>query len=261
VFNSNNTPFEATGTEDALKPGDFSPTMGLETDMTNRAYRAEETFGADDAITAESFRAYKFDIAYSTRSDFARQIAEVTALDPGSDADLRAAQALLKGWDRRTNVGSRAAALAVLMGNEAEHSDDHPDVPPLDALRHAIKTLKTHFGRIDPQWGEVNRIRRGTLDLAIDGGPDTYRAVDGDPQPDGTLTAAAGDTLIMFVTWDQAGALSSESIHQFGSATLDGHSPHYADQTPLFVAMKTKPVLFNQSELAGKIEADYSPGR
>jgi acyl-homoserine-lactone acylase len=260
VFNSNNTPFQASGAQDALKPADFSPTMGIQTDMTNRAFRAEETFGADAAITAEAFRKYKFDIAYSERSDLAREIAEVVKIDPGSDNDLSAAQALLKGWDRRTNIDSRAAALAVLMRAEAAHSDSRPDVPPVDALRHAIKTLKTHFGRIDPEWGQVNRIRRGDLDLAIDGGPDIYRAVYGVAQKDGTLTATAGDTLIMFVTWDKTGALSSDSINQFGSATLDLHSPHYADQTPLFVAMKTKPVLFTQSQLEGNVEADYHPG-
>ena len=64
----------------------------------------------------------------------------------------------------------------------------------------------------------------------------------------------------MFVTWDKTGKLSSESIHQFGSATLDATSPHYADQTRLFVAMKTKPVLFTRTQLAGHIEADYRPG-
>jgi acyl-homoserine-lactone acylase len=261
VFNSNNTPFEATGTEDALKPGDFSPTMGIQTDMTNRAYRAQETFGADAAITGEAFRAYKFDITYSDRSDLAREIAEVIKVDPGSDHDLGSAQALLKNWDRRTNVSSRATALAVLMRTEAAHSDSHPDVPPIEALRHAITTLKTHFGRLDPEWGQVNRIRRGKLDLPIDGGPDIYRAVYGVSQSDGTLTASAGDTFIMFVTWDKSGALSSDSINQYGSATLDSHSPHYADQTPLFVAMRTKPVLFTQSQLAGNIEVDYRPGK
>ena len=260
VFNSNNTPFQATGAEDALKPEEFSPTMGIQTDMTNRAYRAQETFGADPAITAEAFRAYKFDITYSDRSDFALKIADVIRLDPGQDADLRAAQELLKGWDRRTNVGSRAAALAVLMCTEAAHSDSHPDVPLIDALRHTITALKTHFGRIDPEWGQVNRIRRGKLNLALDGGPDIYRAVYGVRQSDGTLTASAGDTFIMFVTWNKGGTLSSTSINQFGSATQDSHSPHFADQTPLFVAMQTKPVLFTQTQLAGNVEADYRPG-
>src|SRR5579863_7721225 len=82
----------------------------------------------------------------------------------------------------------------------------------------------------------------------------------GEKRPDGTLTVMAGDTLIMFVTWDKAGQLSSESIHQFGSATMDRNAPHYADQVPLFVAMNTKPVLFTQAQLAGHIEADYRPG-
>jgi acyl-homoserine-lactone acylase len=260
VFNSNNTPFQATGAEDALKQSDFSTTMGIQMNMTNRAYRALETFGADPAITGEAFRKYKFDIAYSEHSDIAREIDEVLKTDPGADAELGKAQTLLKDWDRKTNVASRAAALGVLMATEAAHSDSHPDVAPIEALRHAITTLKTNFGRVDPEWGRVNRIRRGTLDLPIDGGPDTYRAVYGVAQKDGTLTASAGDTFIMFVTWDKNGALSSDSIHQFGSATLDEHSAHYADQTPLFVAMKTKPVLFTQSQLQGNVEADYHPG-
>ena len=75
------------------------------------------------------------------------------------------------------------------------------------------------------------------------------------------MTAQSGDTLIMFVTWGGNGQLSSESIHQFGSATLDERSPHYADQTPRFVAMETKPVLFTHDALRGHIEADYAPGQ
>ena len=65
----------------------------------------------------------------------------------------------------------------------------------------------------------------------------------------------------MFVSWDKAGKLSSQSIHQYGSATLDKASPHYADQGKLFVEMKTKPVLFNRADLAGQIERSYRPGR
>ena len=44
-----------------------------------------------------------------------------------------------------------------------------------------------------------------SLTFAIDGGPDIYRAVYGVAQADGTLTASAGDTFIMFVTWDKIG--------------------------------------------------------
>jgi acyl-homoserine-lactone acylase len=261
VFNSNNTPFRATGARDALKAADFPASMGLQTNMTNRALRAEETFGADAAITDQAFRAYKFDIAYSARSDMAKVVAFVVALDPKGDADVVAAQRLLRTWDRRTNIESRAAALAVLTALPMADDLEAGRMPnPRAPLLAAIRTLRTHFGRIDPTWGQINRIMRGRVDLPIDGGPDTYRAVYGEPQGDGRLKAMAGDTFIMFVTWDRAGKLSSESIHQFGSATLDTRSPHYADQTPLFVAMKTKPVLFTEDQLAGHIEEDYAPG-
>jgi acyl-homoserine-lactone acylase len=262
VFNSNNTPFHATAPSGDLKPEDFSPTLGIQTDMTNRAWRAIETYGADPHITADAFHAYKYDLAYSTRSEVAKVLAEVVAIYPGTDADLQQARAILQLWDRRTDVANRGAALAILTIEPVltTRLQGTAAIRPSDALREAIATLKTHFGRLDPKWGQLNRLRRGTLSLPIDGGPDIFRGVYGEKQPDGTLTAMAGDTFVMFVTWDKAGKLTSESIHQFGSATLDRNSPHYADQAPLFVAMKTKAVLFTQAQLAGHVEADYRPG-
>lgn len=262
VFNSNNTPFEASAPDDNLKPRDYSATLGIQTNMTNRAWRALETFGTDKSITAASFRQHKFDIAYSAHSDVAKMIARICSLSVSGNPELRAAQAILSRWDRRTNIENRGAALAVLTAAPVIHAELEglPRVDPVSSLQDAVKTLREHFGRLDPTWGEVNRIRRGKLDLPIDGGPDTFRAVYGAPQLDGTLTAVGGDTFIMFVTWDRNGRLSSESIHQFGSATLDGSSPHYADQTPMFVKTQTKPVLFTENELKGHIEEDYSPG-
>jgi penicillin amidase/acyl-homoserine-lactone acylase len=262
VFNSNNTPFQATAPQDDLKPSDFPPTLGIQTNMTNRAWRALETFGADPSITADEFRTYKFDLTYSVHADITRMLAEIFAADTGNDTDLKQAQAILKGWNRKTDIHNRATALAVLMGVRA--APEEPGGPwkekPLDALKEAIRVLKSHFGRLDPEWGQVNRFRRGTLDLPVDGGPDIYRAVYGKQQDDGTLTAVDGDTFIMFVTWDKNGKLSSQSIHQFGAATLDETSPHYADQSPLFVKMQMKPVWFTENDLAGHIAADYRPG-
>ena len=265
VFNSNNTPFQATAPEDDLKPSDFSPTLGIQTNMTNRAMRALETFGADASITADAFRRYKFDLTYSVHADIARMIAEVLKADSNGDPDLKQAQQILKSWNRRTDIHNRGAALAVLMGVRVVPPDPDSDgrwkKKPLDALKEAMALLKAHFGRLDPEWGEVNRFRRGKLDVPIDGGPDIYRAVYGTQQDDGTLTAVDGDTFIMFVSWDKNGKLSSQSIHQFGSATLNEGSPHYADQTPLFAAMRLKPVWFTETELKGHIEADYRPGQ
>lgn len=263
VFNANNTPFQATAFGDGLDPVSFSPTMGIQTNMTNRALRLVETFAADDQITPEEFRAYKFDLAYSRRSDVAGVIGELLALDAKDDTDIAAAQEILRRWDFRTNTANRSAALAlmtvvpVITGRTPEGKA----VTPMKALTASIKLLREHFGRLDPEWGQVNRLRRGGVDLPIDGGPDTLRAVYGKPGEDGRLTAVAGDTFVMFVTWDRKGQLSSQSIHQFGTATLDAASPHYADQAPSFAAMRLKPVLFTEAQLAGNITETYRPGQ
>lgn len=263
VFNSNNTPFQATAPEDDLKPSDYPAWMGIQTNMTNRAMRVLETYGRDPHISAQAFRAYKYDLFYSAHSAVAEDIREIEAVNPGKDANLKRAQQILERWNRKTDIHNRGAALAVLMGTRvAPEEDGGPrKMQPLPALREAMAVLEDHFGRLDPEWGQVNRFRRGKYDLPIDGGPDVYRAVYGEPQPDGTLTARGGDTFIMFVQWDKNGKLSSQSIHQFGSATLDKASKHYDDQVPMFVAMKTKPVLFTRDELKGHIEADYQPGQ
>ncbi len=262
VFNANNTPFAATAGDDGLKPADFPDWMGIQTNMTNRSYREQETFGADNSITPQEFAAYKFDISYSRRSEIGLMLAELNGVDPGNDLDLTKALLLLARWDLRASQDSRAAALGILTA-QAIHDgkEDGKPIKTLDALRQTMQKLKLNFGRIDPAWGEVNRIRRGSVDLGIDGGPDTIRAVYGKPDPKGRLVAMAGDTFIMFVSWDRFGKLSSQSIHQFGSATLDERSPHYADQTPMFVKEQLKPVLFTEEQLASNIEADYRPGQ
>ncbi len=262
LYNANNTPFRATAANDNLKPEDFPASMGIQTDMTNRALRAEETWGADRSITAEAFRVYKYDLQYSDGSHMAKLIDQILQADAGDDADLAEAQRILAAWDRVANQESRGAALGVLMAEPVVRAGLAGREAPaaLDTLRDAIGTLKTHHGRLDPAWGEVNRLRRGSVDLPVDGGPDTLRAIYGALQDDGTLTARGGDTLIMFVEWDRAGRLKSESVHQFGTATRDESSPHYADQAPLFAAMQTKPVRFEEEDLADHVVESYRPG-
>ena len=70
-----------------------------------------------------------------------------------------------------------------------------------------------------------------------------------------------GDTLIYFVEWDPSGKVSAESIHQFGSATFDSASPHYADQTPLYQRQEMKPVWLDEADVRHHLEREYRPGR
>jgi acyl-homoserine-lactone acylase len=261
VFNSNNNPLIATAPEDNMKPADFAPHLGLQTNMTNRSLRVLETYARNTSITPEEFEAYKYDLSYSDQSILAGLIQQALTFDATGNSDLAAAQNILRNWDRRTDIANRGAALAIMMGEPLGRAAEMGEpLPPLrPALDAAITSLKTHFGRLDPTWGEVNRLVRGNVNVPIPGGPDVYRAVYGAAQKDGTFKANGGDTFIMFVTWDKNGGLSSRSIHQYGSATMDATSPHYADQAKLFAQMQTKPVIFNRADLVGQIERSYRP--
>ncbi|MFZ9127033.1 MAG: acylase [Steroidobacteraceae bacterium] len=262
LFNANNTPFVATGGDDGLRREDFLTEMGIQQDMTNRAWRILETYGADLSITEREFRDYKYDLAYSTHSATAGVVRELLAGAEQASPGLKPALDLLATWDLRADQGNRAAALAVLTATEVIKQRDlaRQEVVPMQVLDHYVSFLTQHYGRIDPEWGEVNRLRRGSIDLPVDGAPDVVRAIYGVEDEDGRLRATAGDTMVMFVSWDRDGRLSSEVVHQFGSATSLPESQHYADQAPLFAGMRTRPVLFSEEQLTGQVVEDYLPG-
>jgi acyl-homoserine-lactone acylase len=62
------------------------------------------------------------------------------------------------------------------------------------------------------------------------------------------------------VAWDPDGQVQSYSIHQYGSATLDENSPHYADQSPLFAERQLKLVWFDETDIRANLESEYRPG-
>jgi acyl-homoserine-lactone acylase len=262
VFNANNTPYVSSVGEGQPRPQDFSPTLGIETRMTNRAHRLRRLLANEETISAEDFRRIKYDLSYDEdASGMPEFIAYLQTELAAEDADLQEAFELLKSWDYSTRIDSRSAALAMLTAQpllDFRHARE--DVDLSQQLREASAYLMQHFGRIDPTYGELNRLRRGDQEWPIDGGPDILRAVyTTSDEETGKLLDVAGDSYIMFVEWDKDGKVSSTSVHSFGSATLDESSPHYADQSPLFVEMREKPVHLELEEVLQHATRDYSP--
>jgi len=263
VVNMNHTPFAATTGPDNPRAEDFPPEAGIETYYTNRGRRGIELFGADESISAEEFRAYKFDKRYSEQSEARKIVAELLERIAAGDPELGEAREVLARWRLTTEAADTSAALAVATALPIVLAQRHGEPPPdaLASLRAAMQALRRHHGRLDPPWADVNRIRRGALDLGVGGGPDVLRAVETDRLgDDGRFESQTGDTLILFSTWDASGAQTIETIHQFGSATLDASSPHYADQLPLFAREQTKRVPLSEAELLAGGAKTYRPG-
>jgi penicillin amidase/acyl-homoserine-lactone acylase len=134
---------------------------------------------------------------------------------------------------------------------------EEPDL--IETFLGVAHNLKKAHGRIDVEWSEVNRLRRGDLDIGLGGGPDILHAVYGGEPENGTVSGRAGDCYVLMVEFDEDG-VTSQSIHQYGSATMDESSPHYADQSPLFAERRMKPVWLDEADIRANLEREYRPG-
>lgn len=262
VLSANQTPFEVSADEDNPDPSAYSPTAGFDPRMSNRALRGTELMRALGPISAEEFSAIKHDKAYSQNSDPARHVEIALALDYESDARLQAAQQVLADWDLVTDIDNTSAALGVCLVSASEivSADPVTDTIVMSEFERCVNVLESRFGRVDPQWGEVNRHVRGDVNVAVGGGPDILRAIYGRGlEEDGYLTNVAGDGLYYLVSWDAQGEQSILGTHHFGSATLDPSSPHYADQAEAFALEQLRDPLFNPDKLAANTARRYQP--
>ena len=262
LFSANATPFNITDEICNSDRANFSETFGIEDRITNRSRRVLELLGSDEAISRDELLSYRADAKYDPRSDLMQLVVELVTTKT-EDETLKQAQEILRNWDGDTAQESRGAALAVITGTRAlgyEYLEAERD--PMEALAETANDLMENFGRLDPEWGEVNRIIRGDVNLPLDGAPDVLRAIYADRDgvaKEGVMNAFAGDTHIIIADWAEDGSVTVDSIHNYGSATLDESSPHYSDQAELFAAGGYKRIAMTLEDVLKEATADYRP--
>ncbi len=261
VQNCNSSPFRTTVGAGNPEPGAYPARLGIETRMTNRALRALERLATAPPVDDAVFHDIKYDMAYSERSEVAGWVGEILATAPFEEPRLDAAAAHLAAWDLRVEPGSRHAALGVLAtrGGLNARREGAPLPDFATEFRRAVAALHRDHGRIDPPWREVNRLRRGDVDLGVGGGPDVLHAVYGGELEDGRVAGHTGDSYVLLASFGEDG-VRSRSIHQYGNAMGRPDSPHYADQAPLFVQRRLKPVWLDEAEIRANLEREYRPG-
>lgn len=265
VVNANHTPFQSSGAGDNPDPQNFPPHYGVDTRTTNRGLRIQALYGGDEKITSEEFVEYKMDDIYAADSRVMELVHTLVDTFDGEDDDLQSAIDVLKNWNGAVTKENRFAALAILTAQRARGyllNDENIETPDyLEALRQTAEELSAAYGRLDPEWGEVVRLKRGDVSLPLDGGPDTLRAVYASRESgDFPLTAAGGDTYILYADWSGSRDVEIKTIHQFGAATLDENSPHYADQASVFAAEEWKTPPMQLDALLEEATADYRVG-
>jgi acyl-homoserine-lactone acylase len=264
VHSANQTPFNVTAEADNVKIEKYAPGHGFQMDMTNRAVRGLELFQTlGPRISKEEFSAIKHDKFYSPNTDYVAYLGQIAEVE-FTDSKRQQAQKILAAWDLGTDLANTSAAMGTCVflaaqPKENRHEDGKPEISKI--LDNCIAGLDNAVGRMDPPWGEVNRHVRGDLNLPVAGGPDILRAIYGRGiDQDGYLTNVAGDGLYYLVEWDAAGALTVEGVHQFGSATLDETSPHYADQAEDYALEILHDPWFSEAALQQNLLRAYRPG-
>ncbi len=267
VVNANNEPWRASSPADSPKAEDFPEHWGVRARSTNRGLRTQELYGADASITADEFVTYKMDDFYSEASNLRLLVGDaIEDKAIAGEPALAEAIGVLRNWDGSTRRDNRSAALAIAFGRNALGillNGDDAEIPDRKAaLEKAAADLKAGFGRLDPAWGDVNRLKRGAIDAPIDGGPDTLRAIYSlSDYSQGAGEAIAGDTYILVAEWLSDGTQRLRTIHQFGAATLDASSPHFSDQAPLFAEEEWKSPPMSLEQVLAEATSDIRPGR
>ena len=268
IHSANQTPFQVSAEADNPNKDDYAIEDGFPTRMTNRADRGLELLAELESISEQQFFDIKHDKKYSVNSRAYAYLQQAASADLGviqgdNLQSYQDAQTLIANWDLSTDIENRGAALsACVLGGEWLSEQRGSDAPKaLDELVRCTNLLLSTSGRIDPLWGDVNRHVRGDLNIPVAGGPDTLRAIYGmGMEKDGYLTNVAGDGLYYQVSWDAQGNLKVRGVHQYGAATLDENSPHYADQAEDYANEILHDPLFDDARRQAKIERRYRPG-
>ena len=258
IASTNQDPFKVTSVSDNLKSSQYSSTLGLQTRMTNRAYRSIELFDQYKTVNEEEFDLIKFDNKYSKQSRSYSYVSKIFDMDFESPK-LNEARDVLKNWDLGTDFKNTSAALGVcVLSNEwiSEQGQRMPQDPEI-SFRECVGELENTYGRVNPPWSERNFIVRGDKKISVQGGPDVLRAIYGRNDKEGDLKAAGGDGLYIHVSWDKNGKQNSKSIHQYGSSTQHIKSKHFDDQVKLYVEEKYKPTFFDKKDLEKNTASVY----
>jgi len=291
VYNSNNWPWSAAGPS-SLKQADFPSYVdsGVE---TARGLHAIRVLKDKKDFTLESLNEAAYD---SYLPWFEKAIPglikawESTSSDDTLKGKLQEQIAELKKWDYRWSVSSVATSLGVFwaqevtpkFAGEARRSGlmteefigtKAPAPQLLQALAAASDKLTADFGSWKTSWGEINRFQR--ISPAI-----VHPFDDSEPSIPVGFTSAVWGSLASFGArptrttkkWYGTSGNSFVAVVEFGKTVRavavtaggesgDPKSKHFNDQAQRYSTGNLREVYFYPSQLKGKTERSYQPGK
>jgi acyl-homoserine-lactone acylase len=130
----------------------------------------------------------------------------------------------------------------------------------VSAFTWAVEETARRHGRWDVAWGDVHRVRRGTVDVPVGGCSGVmgcFRVLGFTREADGTLAANTGDGWVLAVEFGDPPR--AYSVLAYGESPQPA-SPWYADQAAMFARGEMKKVAFTARDVDAGAITRYRPG-
>ena len=130
----------------------------------------------------------------------------------------------------------------------------------VEAFAWAVEETTRRHGRWDVPWGDVHRIRRGTVDVPVGGCSGLmgcFRVLTFARAEDGKLIANSGDGWVLAVEF--GATPRAYSVLGYGQSP-DPTSPWHADQVEMFARGEMKRVAFTTQAVNAAAVRRYRPG-
>jgi acyl-homoserine-lactone acylase len=246
-----------------------------------RSQHSLELLHNDRRLTLEEV----VELKHSPRMVLADRVKEalVAAVRLGDASEAaRDAADLLRRWDNTASSESRGSVLFKSWFERYRETTDSTQVfrddwtserplrtpfglgssaAALAALEWAIDDTVRRYGRWDVAWGEVHRVRHGSVDVPVsgcNGALGCFRVLWFSEDDDGRFRVRGGDGWVLAVEF--ADVPRAFSVLAYGQSGRDT-SEHHDDQAALFAAGSMKPVYFTPEDVDRATRAAYTPGR
>jgi acyl-homoserine-lactone acylase len=284
VRNENDPPW-LTNLRQPIVPADFPPYFESDGPLSLRSQHSALLIDNDLRFALEDIVRLKHSdrmlLADRVKDDLIAAVR--AALRDGSvedDANVADAAALLERWNNTAAAGSRGAVLfAEWWRLYSEGVEGEPFAEPWRAdaplstprgladprfagarFVEAVRETAARFGSWNVAWGDVHRVRRGTVDEPASGCAGAlgcFRVLNFRDADDGRRMASGGDGWVLAVEFTTPPR--AYSILAYGQS-LNADSQHHDDQAALFARGEMKPVAYTREHVERHAVRRYRPG-
>ncbi len=270
VFNTNNTPFNATCAEENDDRNRLPSYVDAFPGDNNRAIRLLELLNAQELHDYQSLKNMKFDNRFSKESPMVQSLQGLFDMNPKEYPEISNSLKLIQGWDLAANMNSKAATLVSLSLNyifEWENYGTENFIYGLDcgpsvfekAILTAQDYLHDKFGTIEVPLSQYQKFVRRGEELSSAGFADVLMACYAtEPLESGSYQLSYADTYIHFVQFGPEGPTKIETLLPFGNHKRVGD---YTDQLDMFNKQQLKTVSMKQEDILKNAVSTYHPGQ